>query len=315
VQHFKVIKVSWNIKNKTNRLKTVIFVTTILNDLIMSEQKEKYINPLTDFGFKKLFGTESTKVLLIDFLNQILPDRKIKDLSYSSNEKQGQTEIDRKAIFDLYCIGDNGERFIVEMQKAKQNWFKDRSVYYASFPIQEQAKKNEWNYKLDPVYSIGILDFIFDDHKKEKELLHIVELKNQHCEVFYNKLKFIYLELPKFKKKEKDLKTHFDKWIFVLTHLSKLKNRPKKLQERVFAKLFEEAEIAKFTPQEREAYEESLKYYRDIKNVVDTSREEGLKEGFEKRNFEIAKEMKNNGEPIEKIMKYTNLTRKEIENL
>jgi len=281
----------------------------------MSEQKEKYINPLTDFGFKKLFGTESTKVLLIDFLNQILPDRKIKDLSYSSNEKQGQTEIDRKAIFDLYCIGDNGERFIVEMQKAKQNWFKDRSVYYASFPIQEQAKKNEWNYKLDPVYSIGILDFIFDDHKKEKELLHIVELKNQHCEVFYNKLKFIYLELPKFKKKEKDLKTHFDKWIFVLTHLSKLQNRPKKLQERVFAKLFEEAEIAKFTPQEREAYEESLKYYRDIKNVVDTSREEGLKEGFEKRNFEIAKEMKNNGEPIEKIMKYTNLTRKEIENL
>jgi len=315
VQHFKVIKVSWNIKNKTNRLKTVIFVTTILNDLIMSEQKEKYINPLTDFGFKKLFGTESTKVLLIDFLNQILPDRKIKDLSYSSNEKQGQTEIDRKAIFDLYCIGDNGERFIVEMQKAKQNWFKDRSVYYASFPIQEQAKKNEWNYKLDPVYSIGILDFIFDDHKKEKELLHIVELKNQHCEVFYNKLKFIYLELPKFKKKEKDLKTHFDKWIFVLTHLSKLQNRPKNLQERVFAKLFEEAEIAKFTPQEREAYEESLKYYRDIKNVVDTSREEGLKEGFEKRNFEIAKEMKNNGEPIEKIMKYTNLTRKEIENL
>ena len=277
----------------------------------MSDQKEKYINPLTDFGFKKLFGTESTKMLLIDFLNQILPDRKIKDLSYSSNEKQGKTEIDRKAIFDLYCIGDNGERFVVEMQKAKQNFFKDRSVYYASFPIQEQAKKSEWDYKLDPVYSIGILDFIFNDHKQEKELLHIVELKNQRCEVFYNKLKFIYLELPKFKKEEKDLKTHFDKWIYVLTHLSKLQDRPKKLQERVFAKLFEEAEIAKFTPEEREAYEDSLKYYRDIKNVVDTSREEGKEE---ERN-EIAKEMKNNGELIEKIMKYTNLTKEEIENL
>ena len=270
----------------------------------MSGQKEKYINPLTDFGFKKFFGTEPNKVLLIDFLNQILPDRKVKDLSYSTNEKQGKTEIDRRAIFDLYCIGDKGERFIVEMQKAKQNFFKDRSVYYSSFPIQEQAKKSEWDYKLDPVYSIGILDFIFDDHKKEKELLHIVELKNQHCEVFYDKLKFIYLELPKFKKKEKDLKTHFDKWVYVrtyvLTHLSKLQDRPKKLQERVFARLFEEAEIAKFTPEEREAYEESLKYYRDIKNVVDTSREEGKEE---ERN-EIAREMKNNGEPIEKIMKY-----------
>ncbi|MGB0881165.1 MAG: Rpn family recombination-promoting nuclease/putative transposase, partial [Polaribacter sp.] len=186
----------------------------------MNQQKERYINPLTDFGFKKLFGTEPNKLLLIDFLNQILPDRQIKDLSYSSQEKQGLTELDRKAIFDLYCIGDNGERFIVEMQKAKQNYFKDRSVFYASFPIQEQAKKNQWNYQLDPVYSVGILDFIFDDHKNEKEFLHVVELKNQRGEVFYDKLKFVYLELPKFKKKEEELETHFDKWMYVFTHLS-----------------------------------------------------------------------------------------------
>lgn len=285
----------------------------------MSEQKEKYINPLTDFGFKKLFGTEPNKMLLIDFLNQILPDKKIKDLTYSSGEKQGLTELDRKAIFDLYCIGDKGERFIVEMQKAKQNYFKDRSVFYASFPIQEQGKKNQWDYQLDPVYSVGILDFIFDDHKEEKELLHIVELKNQRCEVFYDKLKFVYLELPKFKKKEEELETQFDKWMYVFTHLSQLQGRPKKLQDRVFAKLFEAAEIAKFTPKEREAYEESLKYYRDIKNVVDTSREEGLKEGMEKgmekRNIEIAKELKKNSVPIEVIIQSTGLSKEEIEKL
>ena len=285
----------------------------------MSEQKEKYINPLTDFGFKKLFGTEPNKMLLIDFLNQILPDRKIKDLSYSSGEKQGLTEVDRKAIFDLYCIGDKGERFIVEMQKAKQNFFKDRSVFYASFPIQEQGKRNKWDYKLDPVYSVGILDFIFDDHKDDDELLHIVELKNQRCEVFYDKLKFVYLELPKFKKKEEDLETHFDKWMYVFTHLSQLQDRPKKLQDRVFAKLFEAAEIAKFTPKEREAYEESLKYYRDIKNVVDTSREEGLKEGMEKgmekRNIEIVKQMKKEGFSNEQIKKITGLSKDEIEKI
>jgi len=274
-------------------------------------QEGRYINPLTDFGFKKLFGTEPNKILLIDFLNQILPDRKIKDLTYSSGEKQGLTELDRKAIFDLYCIGDNGERFIVEMQKAKQNFFKDRSVFYASFPIQEQGKKNQWDYKLDPVYSVGILDFVFDDHKKEEELLHIVELKNQRGEVFYDKLKFVYLELPKFKKKEEDLETHFDKWLYVFTHLSQLQDRPKKLQERIFNKLFEAAEIAKFTPKEREAYEESLKYYRDIKNVVDTSKEEGREE----RAIEIAKELKENNIAIEIIMKSTGLSRNEIENL
>jgi len=273
----------------------------------MSEQKEKYINPLTGFGFKKLFGTESTKMLLIDFLNQILPDRKIKDLSYSANEKQGKTEIDRKAIFDLYCIGSKGERFIMEMQKAKQDYFIDRSVYYASFPIQEQAKKSTWDYKLDPVYSIGILDFIFEDHKKDKELLHIIELKNQRCEVFYDKLKFIYIELPKFKKKESELKTHFDKWLFVLTHLSKLQNRPEKLKERVFKKLFEAAEIAKFTPEEVEDYEKSLKYYRDIKNVVDSSKKEGKRE--------VALAMKKEGYSNEQINKLTGLTDDEINDL
>ena len=103
---------------------------------------EKYINPFTDFGFKKLFCTELNKDLLIDFLNQVLPEKhQIQDLTYARMEHLGNSEADRKAVFDLYCIGANGDRFIVEMQKAKQNFFKDRSVYYASFPIQEQAKK------------------------------------------------------------------------------------------------------------------------------------------------------------------------------
>ncbi|MEM9992263.1 MAG: PD-(D/E)XK nuclease family transposase, partial [Bacteroidota bacterium] len=142
--------------------------------------------------------------------------------------------------------------------------------------------KNQWDYQLDAVYSVGILDFVFDDHKTEDELLHIVELKNQRGEVFYDKLKFIYLELPKFKKTEAELETYFDKWMYVFTRLSRLQNRPKKLQDRVFTKLFEAAEIAKFTSSERDAYEESLKYYRDIKNVVDSSREEGFNDGMEK---------------------------------
>lgn len=290
----------------------------------MSNLPGKYINPLTDFGFKKLFGTEPNKDLLIDFLNQILPERhQIKDLNYSRNEQFGHGEIDRKAIFDLYCVGKSGERFIVEVQKAKQNYFKDRSIYYSSFPIQEQAKKGDWDFKQDPVYTVGILDFIFDDHKNEAELLHLIELKNQRCEVFYDKLKFIYIELPKFKKTQTELDSHFDKWLYVFRHLSELQGRPQQLQDRIFQKLFEAAEIATFTIAEREAYEESLKYYRDIKNVVDTSREEGFEEGIEqgieqgveKRSTEIAREMKVDHEPIEKIMRYTGLSKEEIEKL
>lgn len=279
----------------------------------MSNLKEKYINPLTDFGFKRLFGTEMNKLLLIDFLNQILPERHhIKDLRYSRNEQIPQSDVDRKAIFDLFCTSESGERFIVELQKAKQNYFKDRSLYYSSFPIQDQAKKGDWDYRLEPVYTVGILDFIFEDHKNENDLLHFVELKDQHCKVFYDKLKFIYIELPKFKKKEAELKTHFEKWLFVFKYLAYLQERPPALQDKIFKRLFEAAEIAKFTPEERNAYEDSLKYYRDIKNVVDTSREEGLKEGIEKRNVEIARQMQKEQIPIEQISRITGLSKEEI---
>jgi len=241
---------------------------------------DRYINPLTDFGFKRLFGTETNKNLLIDFLNVILPSQhRVKDLTYRSTENLGNTPLDRKAVFDLYCQSEKGEKFIVEMQKAKHNYFKDRSIYYASFPIQDQAPKGDWNYKLAPVYTIGILDFVFDEDKNDDAFLHIVELKDQDCKVFYEKLKFIYLELPKFKKTIDQLNDHFDKWLFLLKHLPDLEEPPLPLQENVFMQLFEVARITNFSPAEREAYENSLKYYRDINGVIETAREEGIQEG------------------------------------
>lgn len=294
---------------------TLFSVFLLYKDYSMAFQ-DKYINPFTDFGFKKLFGSEPNKDLLIDFLNQVLPGKhKIKDLTYSRTEQLGNTETDRKAIFDLYCIGENGERFIVEMQKAKQNFFKDRSVYYSSFPIQEQAKKGDWNYQLAAVYMVGILDFTFSEDEAAQEVRHEVQLKDQNCRVFYDKLTYIYLEMPNFSKSESELRDNFDKWLFVLQQLPYLQNRPQALQERVFQKLFEAAEIAKFTPDEKSKYEESLKYYRDLKNVVDTSFDEGKAEGKEERNIEIARQMKSEGEPVEKIVRFTGLTAEEIGRL
>jgi predicted transposase/invertase (TIGR01784 family) len=283
-------------------------------------ENDKYINPLTDFGFKKLFGTEMNKDLLIDFLNEILPkNKKVQDLAYSSTDKPGATKKDRKAIFDLYCTSPEGDKFIVEMQKAKQTYFKDRSLFYSTFPIQEQAEKGDWNFKLSPVYSIGILDFEFEEEPSGEEnisLHHIIELKNQKGEVFYDKLKFVYLELPKFTKEVEELKTRYEKWLYVLRHLSDLQERPNALQERVFTKLFQAAEIANFSKEEKDAYEESLKHYRDIKNVVDSSKEEGRLEGIEEGKEEESDENIKNG-----IMKgYSNeiisdITGRNIENI
>ncbi|MDO8970297.1 MAG: Rpn family recombination-promoting nuclease/putative transposase, partial [Saprospiraceae bacterium] len=213
------------------------------------------------------------------------------------------------------------------MQKAKQNFFKDRSVYYSSFPIQEQAKKGNWNYQLAAVYMVGILDFVFSEDEAEQEVRHEIQLKDQNCRVFYDKLTYIYLEMPNFSKKEAALETNFDKWMYVLQQLPYLQNRPQALQERVFHKLFEAAEIAKFTPDEKTKYEESLKYYRDLKNVVDTSfdegkaegiaegKAEGIAEGIAEGKAEIARQMKSEGEPIEKIVRFTGLTADEIAKL
>ena len=277
----------------------------------MSEIREKYINPFTDFGFKRLFGEEPNKDLLLDFLNELLKDQqgKITNLTYLKTEKLGKTELDRKAIFDLYCENEKGEKFIVEMQKSKQNFFKDRSVFYSTFPIQEQAEKSDWNYELQAVYTIGILDFIFESDKKDLDKYRYdVKLQDiKTNKVFYDKLTFIYFEMPKFNKTIDQLETRFDKWLYVLKNLNKLDRLPDNLKEEVFEKLFEVAEIARFTKEEYISYEDSLKYYRDLKNSLDTAKDE--------KAMEIALAMKISGEPFDKISRFTGLTIEQIERL
>lgn len=295
---------------------------------------ERYINPYTDFGFKLLFGTPMNKDLLIGFLNSLLHlEHEITDVTYLNTEHLSMAEWDRKAVFDVYCENTVGEKFIVEMQKAGQKFFKDRSVFYASFPIREQAKRGDWDYELKAVYTIGILNFVFDeDLDDENYFHHEVKLMDVHRkEVFYDKLTFIYLEMPKFRKSEDELVTPFDKWMFVLHNLSRLLERPAALQERVFTRLFEAAEIAKFTPQKRMEYEESLKVYRDLTNVIDTAkwkgreegrkegreegRKEGREEGIKKGKLEDAENLLRLGVSPEIISKATGLSLKAINDL
>ncbi len=281
---------------------------------------DKYIDLLTDFGFKKIFGTETNKFLLIDFLNSLLEEEKGKiiDLTYLKNEHLGLSEIDRKAIFDLYCQNEAGEKFIVELQKAEQTYFKDRSIYYATFPVQEQAKKGKWNFELKAVYTIAIMDFCFDN--EDLNLIHKVKLFDlESNKIFSDKLSFIYLELPKFNKQQGELKSHFDKWLFVLKNLAQLDHVPKEFQEKIFKEVFELGEITKYNPQDRQKYEDSLKAKRDWQNSLDTSFEKGIEQGMqkgiEKSKFEIAKNMLSLKIDINLIMQATGLSKEEIESL
>ncbi len=277
--------------------------------------KAKYINPFTDFGFKKIFGEEASKPLLIDFLNALLPQQnKIIDLSFKNTEQLGQTDLDRKAVYDIYCQNENGERFIVELQKAKQNYFKERTIYYSTFPIREQAEKGEWNYDLRAVYCVGILDFTFDDYGNEPEkheVVHTIKLKNQHGKTFYEKLTYIYLEMPNFNKQESALETRLDKWLYFIKHLEDFKSIPAIFSDEVFTQAFEKAELAKLGQADLDKYENSLKVYRDLKGVIDTAFDEGKAE----RNKEVAKALRENGVAIEIIIKTTGLSEEEIINL
>ena len=281
--------------------------------------QERYINPYTDFGFKKLFGTAMNKDLLISFLNALFnnEEKEIEDVQYLNGENLGDGYGDRRSIFDVYCTASDGSRFIVEMQKAEQTYFKDRSVYYATTPIRQQAPKGKWDYHLENVYTIGILNFEFPNNEYAPDSYrHEIKLKDvEDHHVFYDKLTFIYLEMPKFNKAEDELVTMFDKWMFVLRNLSRLLERPVALQDRVFKKLFEQAEIAKYSAEERRQYEASQKEYWDYTSTLETAELKGEKKGETNKSLEIAQRMKAKGFTTEDIAEMTELSIEEIEKL
>jgi len=286
----------------------------------MMSRYSRYLNPYTDFGFKKLFGEEVNKDLLIDFLNQLLPNHhQIATLQFKNPENLPDLPLERKAIFDIYCQSVTGERFVVEMQKAKLHFFKDRALFYSTFPIREQAKKGDWDFKLSAIYYVAILDFKYDESEEKQKLLREVALKDQDGQLFYDKLHFKFLQMPLFNKQEHELKDHFDKWLYFLKYLDSFEHIPAILNEPIFQKAFNILEEANLTPEQLEQYQKSLLTYWELKGVVDTAKDEGREEGRLEGRLEgirlTAHKLKQEGLSVEIISKVTGLTVNEIEKL
>jgi predicted transposase/invertase (TIGR01784 family) len=270
---------------------------------------DKYINPFTDFGFKKIFGEEENKDLLIDFIQTLLPEkRNITTINYLKTEKLGRAVSERKAVFDLYCENDKGEKFIVELQRAEQEYFKERSIYYSTFAIQEQAKRGKWDFNWQGVYTIAIMDFAFTTTSHKNVKTHVVLYDQANQVVFSDKLQYIYLEMSKFNKSLSELENYYEKWLFILKNLHLLEEIPKELREKAFQKVFNIAEIAQYKPQIRQQYEASLKHYRDIENSLELQHKAGRIE----REHEIAKNAIAEGLPDSLIEKLTGLTLEQI---
>jgi predicted transposase/invertase (TIGR01784 family) len=269
-----------------------------------------FLNPLTDFGFKKVF---LDKKLLIAFLNDVM-GLSIVDINYLPAEQLGEVKKDRKAVFDLYCTTENKEHFIVEMQKGRQRYFADRALFYVSYPIRSQAPRGkEWNYQLNPVYMLSILDFIlFKDKESENDVIDKVYLMRERTKTrFSEKLNFVFIELPKFNKKLHELKTNTDRWLYCLKHLSEMEARPSEITGETFERLFELAKIEKLTSKEMKAYKESILDYSDVRDVVEYAQEEGKWE----KTVQLIVNSHEAGLSLETIALITELTVAEVEEI
>ncbi|MCM1153170.1 MAG: Rpn family recombination-promoting nuclease/putative transposase [Muribaculum sp.] len=291
---------------------------------------ERYVNPFTDFGFKLLFGNQANREFLIEFLNSILDcPRRIVDISYNNTEVFGKSADDRKAVYDLYCETADGSHIIVEMQNAYQRYFMDRTIYYSSFLMQAAARRGEWDYRLPEVYTVAFLKFNMDDYIGDPSYKHVVRLMDIDTkQVFFNKLTYIYIEMPKFDKTLSELSDNADYWLYLIKNLPALDDKPESFRDKVFERFFRAAEIAKFTPEQRVAYETSLKIMRDYNNTVSSAeykgelkgraeglaegraegRAEGIAEGERTKALEIAKKLKQLGLGDDEIRRTTGIT-------
>lgn len=272
----------------------------------------KYINPYTDFGFKKLFGEEGNKDLLIDFLNQLLPPKhQIAELTFKNVEALPDSLEERKAFFDIHCTATSGEHFIVEMQKAKMNYFKERALFYTTFPIREQAHRGEWLFQLEPIYFIAVLDFFYDENEELAKFRRDISLKDQDCEEFYDKLHFKFLQMPAFRKTEGELTTRFDKWCYFLKNLESFDEIPQILKEPVFEKAFRTSALANMSASERQAYEHSRLQHISLRAAFITAEEKGASNEKERTALALYKI----GMPLEQIVTVTQLPLERVQSI
>ena len=272
----------------------------------------KFINPFTDIGFKRIFGQEFSKPLLLHFLNNLLVgEKEIVDITFLDKEQPAIYADDRSLIYDIYCKTTDGEHIIVEMQNKDQPFFKKRSIYYVSEAISRQGERGtDWRYDIKSVYLVAFLNFKIDDIGT-KFRTDAVLMDRESKEVFSNDIRMIYLQLPYFDKQADECENNFERWIYVLKNMEALNRMPFAAKDSVFAKIAEIADISALSKEERMKYDEGIRKFRDTICVMDYNLEKGRKDGI----YEVARNLLAMGLPKTSIMQATGLSKDEIDNL
>jgi predicted transposase/invertase (TIGR01784 family) len=272
-----------------------------------------------DDWFKRTFGTEPNKGLLIMLLKELIPEHDIKDLTYVQQEHINPFPGKKDALIDVECVDTDGTRFIVEMQVARQRFFYERSLFYSTFGIQQQVEKSSsMDYGFPPVYFVGFMDFSL--HEGSDRVLYRYSLREKETgEEMTGSLQFVFLELTNCRKALTPEATLLDNFCYALHNMEHLTDRPEELKEEIFKRLFKTAEIATFTPEERIKYENDMTTERDIQNYISYAREKGLEEGMEKGMekglLEAARNMLAEGFSIDLVVKCTGLSIEQVKEL
>ena len=274
--------------------------------------------PTTDFSFKKIFGTEQNKRFLINFLNCFVSKYtgKIVDVTYLPTEHYGMVDTEKKAVFDLLCKDEEDRQFIIEMQKAPQPDFAERSIFYLSRAISASLERGQLNYQILPTYSVNILDFDLQEYRKKDHFFHAVFLKDQNNEILTQKVGIFFIKLCNFAASQTDLTEEMRNWLNVLKNMPDMDESDYDKQPAFFQDLLDECRISKLTAMEKDNYQKSVLEYEDVKRAVEYARETAAKEFFEKGREEALLQAARNflelGIPIADIVKATGLSEEQI---
>ena len=244
--------------------------------------KFKYADLLDDDVFKLVFGRESTKDVMIEFLNQVIPDRRIADLEFIDKEMHPVERDCKGAVYDMFCKTDDGSRIIVEVQRRKQPFYPERALYYSTFQIQRQVEAGAEEYDFLPVYVVNLLDFEMDKDSSDRKVMSVYRLyEEQSHRLLTDRVTFIFIELPKFNKTIDELDGNIlEGMYFCFKNMTALESRPKVLDHQVFAKIFEASELYNMDKITRDKVLHKMTTERDLRNQMAYARKEAIAEGL-----------------------------------
>ena len=292
------------------------------------------INPRVDFAFKKLFGSEENKDLLISLINSIItPEDEIVDVTLKNPYTLKNYQTGKMSVLDIRATDEKNRLFNVEMQIGEDLNFDKRALYYWSKLVTEELVEGQFYKKLTKTFSINILDFSITDNEEYHNKYQILNAKTKKSDKLHDIFEMHYIELPHFRKDYKEIATALDRWTTFLTRAHELDKQqlPKELSEDEKIKKAIEAVDRMFNEDERAIYENRKIAIMDYQSKIDSAEEKGREEGMEKgmekgievgreegeykKALEAAKKMKKDGLPDETISKYTGLSKEIIQSL